>query len=204
MRTSIRRSAYLLGIMCLISATVSCSVRHPFAAQTDVPNSVTGAPAAESSVDPPPQQSLGEAGVVRKTRSPDPGAVAIWLTSITVSRQGDYDQAIFEFTGTSIPGWAVQSVADAVQNGTRDILPIPGQSILEVLIFEAPGPFTAPKTYTGPPVVSNPDSSQIIMVQYATYGKGVTQAFIGLNGVQPAFSVSALTDPTRIVVDVAH
>lgn len=204
MRTCIRRSAYLLGIMCLISATVSCSVRHPFAAQTDVQNSVTGAPAAESSVDPPPQQSLAEAGVVRKTRLPDPGAVAISLSSITVSRQGDHDQAIFEFTGTSIPGWAVQLVADAVQNGTRDTLPIPGQSILEVLIFETPGPFTAPKTYTGPPVVSNPDSSQIIMVQYATYGKGVTQAFIGLNGVQPAFSVSALTDPTRIVVDVAH
>ena len=126
------------------------------------------------------------------------------VDNITVSNQGDHDEAIFEFTGTSIPGWAVQFVAHAVLNGTRDMLPIPGQSILEVLIFEAPGPFTAPKTYTGPPVVSNPDSSQIIMVQYATYGKGVTQAFIGLNGVQPAFSVSALTDPTRIVVDVAH
>ena len=155
-------------------------------------------------MDSPSQQSLANAGVVRKTRLPDPGAVAISLSSITVSRQGDHDEAIFEFTGTSIPGWAVQSVAAAVQNGTHDILPIPGQSILEVLIFEAPGPFTASKTYTGPPVVSNPDSSQITMVQYATYGKGVTQAFIGLNSVQPAFAVSALTDPTRIVVDVAH
>lgn len=204
MRTCLRRSAYLLGIMCLVSATVGCSVSHPFAAQTDVPNSVTDAPTAESSQAPPPQQSPADAGVVRKTRVPDPGAVAISLSSITVNSQVDRDEAIFEFTGTSIPGWAVQSVGEAVQNGTHDILPIPGRSILEVLIFEAPSPFTAAETYTGPPVVSNPDGSQIIMVQYATYGKGVTQAFIGLNAPQPAFSVSALTNPTRIVVDVAH
>ena len=199
MRPSLRRSASLLGFICVISVTISCSEGQSLTGQTDVPSSVSGGPSVDS-----PSQSLANAGIARKTRLPDPGAVAISLTNITVSNQGDHDEAVFEFTGNSIPGWAVQFVAHAVPNGTRDMLPIPGQSILEVLILETPGPFTAPKTYTGPPVVSNPDSSQINMVQYATYGKGVTQAFIGLNGVQPAFSVSALTDPTRIVVDVAH
>jgi hypothetical protein len=198
MRPSLCRSASLLGFICVISMMVSCSEGQSLTGQTDAPSTVGGALSVDS-----PSQSLADAGIGRKTRLPDPGAVAISLTNITVSNQGDHDQAVFEFTGNSIPGWAVQYVAYAVTNGTQNRLPIPGQSILEVLIVEAPGPFTASETYTGPPVVSNPDTPQINVVQYATYGKGITQAFIGLNGVPP-FSVSALTDPTRIVVDVAH
>ena len=179
MRPSLCRSASLLGFICVISVAVGCSEGQSLTGQTD-------------------------AGIGRKTRMPDPSAVAISLTNITVSNQGDHDQAVFEFTGNGIPGWAVHFVDDAVQNGTGDKLPVPGRSILEGLILEAPSPFTPPKTYTGPPVVSTPNTSQITLVQYATYAKGITQAFIGLNGVEPDFSVSALTDPTRIVVDVAH
>jgi hypothetical protein len=183
----------------MISATVSCSDGHSRTGQTDVPSSVSGALSVDS-----PSQSLANAGITRKTRLPDPGAVAISLTNITVSKQGDRDEAVFEFTGNGIPGWVVQYVPYAVQNGTGDKLPIPGQSILEVLLLETAGPFMAPETYAGPPVVSGPDSSQINMVRYSTHRKEITQVFIGLNGVQPAFSVSALTDPTRIVVDIAH
>ena len=199
MRPSLCRSASLLGFICVISVAVGCSEGQSLTGQTDVPSSVSGA----QSVDSPPQ-SPTDADIGLKTRLPDPSAVAISLTNITVSNQGDHDQAVFEFTGNGIPGWAVHFVDDAVQNGTGDKLPVPGRSILEVLILEAPSPFTPPKTYTGPPVVSTPNTSQITMVQYATYAKGITQAFIGLNGVEPDFSVSALTDPTRIVVNVAH
>ena len=196
MRSSLWRSASLLGFICVISATVSCSETPP---QADVPRSVSGAPSVDS-----PSPSLADAGPERKTRMPDPGAVAISLTNIMVSHHDDHDEAVFEFTGNSIPGWAVQYVSDAVQNGTGNKLPIPGQSILGVLILEAPSPFRSAETYAGPTVVTDPDSPQINVVQYSASSKGIVQAFIGVNGAQPAFLVSALTNPTRIIVDVAH
>ena len=125
MRTSLRRSACLFGFTCLILATVSCSDRHSLPGQTDLTSSVNSAPAAEPEVKSP-SQSLADAGPVRKTRVPDPGAVAISLTRITVSHQGGHDEAVFEFTGNSMPGWVVQYVDYATQNGTGAILPIPG------------------------------------------------------------------------------
>ena len=72
MRTSLRRSAYLLGLICVISATVGCSDEQSSAGQTEVPSSAPGAPAAKSSVESPPPQSLADAGEEPKTRVPDP------------------------------------------------------------------------------------------------------------------------------------
>jgi hypothetical protein len=203
MRISVNKRTYLLGLVCAVFITPSCNETTTSAGPpaTSAPPS-TGA--IESSMHAQPPQSLADAGMGRKTSVPDPDAVAISLTNITLTADGDHDQAVFEFAGSHIPGWAVQYVTKAVQNSTGDVLPIPGQSVLEVLVREAPSPFRSVESYAGPDVVSRPDTPQIQLVQYSAERLGITQAFIGVNGAQPNFAVSALTNPTRIVVDVAH
>lgn len=143
---------------------------------------------------------------VPKTRIPDPAAVGIGLTNISLAATDKTDRVTFQFTGTAIPGWAVHYVKQAVSNtNTQSEFPVTGQSIIEVLIREAANPFeSGVPPYSGPPIVTDPDLRTIGEVRYASALRGVTQAFIGLATPQRAFRVTALTDPTRIVVEVDH
>jgi hypothetical protein len=199
MGTRVCRAAQLFVLLCLTSAAAGCGGQLPFSGQGETSHASTG----DTSVIQTSQRFPAGAGVARNTRAPDPNAVAVSLRAITISQELDHDEVVFELTGSSIPGWVVQYVAAAAQKGTGDIISIPGQSILEVLMIATPGPFAAAE-YSGPVVVANQESPQVNVVQYSAAQSGVTQAFIGLNGTQPAFSVTALTDPVRIVIDVAH
>ncbi|WP_157556667.1 AMIN-like domain-containing (lipo)protein [Nocardia acidivorans] len=143
---------------------------------------------------------------VPKTRTPDPAAVGIGLTTIALSSTDKTDRVTFQFTGSAVPGWAVHYVKQAVSNtSTLSEFPVQGQSIIEVLIREAANPFeSGVPPYSGPPVVTDPELRTIGEVRYASALRGVTQAFIGLATPQRAFRVTALTDPIRIVVEVDH
>ncbi|MFB8001196.1 hypothetical protein [Nocardia sp. NPDC056000] len=143
---------------------------------------------------------------VAKTRTPDPGAVGIGLTNISLSRTDKSDRVTFGFTGTAVPGWAVHYVTQAVSNtNTQAVFPVTGQSIIEVLIREAANPFeTGVPPYAGPPVLTDPTLGTVGEVRYASALRGVTQAFIGLSTPQRSFRVTAQTDPVRIVVEVDH
>lgn len=143
---------------------------------------------------------------VPKTRVPDPGAVGIGLTSISLTGSDKSDRVTFEFTGNAIPGWAVHYVTQAVSNSdTKSVFPVTGKSIIEVLVREAANPFgSGVPAYSGPEVLTDPDLITIGEVRFASVVRGVTQAFIGLETTQRAFRVSALTNPTRVVVEVDH
>ncbi|MEC3955851.1 hypothetical protein VMT65_22650 [Nocardia sp. CDC153] len=140
-----------------------------------------------------------------RDRTPDPGAVGIGLTSITLAHTNSADQVTFEFTGASIPGWAVHYVNQPIQNGTRAAFPVTGESVIEVLIREAANPFgSGAPAYSGPQVVTDAGTVAVGEVRYASQVRGVTQAFIGLVTPQRKFRVTGLTNPTRVVVEIDH
>ncbi|WP_067689361.1 AMIN-like domain-containing (lipo)protein [Nocardia jejuensis] len=142
---------------------------------------------------------------VAKDRTPDPGAVAIGLTNISLSRTDSADRVTFEFTGSAVPGWAVHYVAQAVQNGTRAPFSVTGQSVIEVLIREAANPFiSGVPPYTGPETLTDPTMTSVGEVRFASAVRGVTQAFIGLQTAQRSFRVSGATDPARVTVEIDH
>jgi hypothetical protein len=194
-RRNRRAAAYLAPLACLAILASGCS-NAVSAGESTAPMTSTRTTAAQ----PVPLQ---QAGIGRKTRRPDAEALAISMTAMAVTRQGDHDQAVLTFTGTAVPGWTAQYVTTPLQNGTGQVLALPGQSILEVLILETPSPFSSPAGYTGPPVVFDQATPQINTVQFSAQGAGITQVFVTINGNQPAFDVTALTNPTRIVIDVA-
>ncbi|NNH70797.1 hypothetical protein HLB23_13130 [Nocardia uniformis] len=140
-----------------------------------------------------------------KDRTPDPGAVAIGLTNISLSPGDSADRVTFEFTGDAVPGWAVHYVREAVQNGTHAVFPVAGETIIEVLIREAANPFgSGVPPYSGPETLTDPATISIGEVRFASEVRGVTQAFIGLRTPQRGFRVTGLTDPARVVVEVDH
>ncbi len=196
MRASRRTAAYLAPLVCV--ATLASGCTNAVSAGESTAPMTSSAPTTAAQPVP-----LRQAGIGRKTRRPDAEALAISMTSMAVTRQGDHDSAVLTFTGTAVPGWTAQYVTTPLQNGTGQVLALPGTSVLEVLILETPSPFSSPAGYTGPPVVFDQATPQINTVQFSAQGAGITQVFVTINGNQPAFDVTALKNPTRIVIDVA-
>ena len=84
-------------------------------------------------------------------------------------------------------------------------MPVAGHGILQVLIDGSAYPFdSGAEPYAGPnPVVAEP-GGVVTEVNGSGVFEGVTQSFIGVTEAGRPFRVSALTGPTRVVVDVAH
>jgi hypothetical protein len=197
--SSSRNVIRLLGVASVAMMVASCSGDEG----TSTAATSAAAAAAASLPTTSTLTPLDEAGIDRKTRRPDPGATALTLVNMSVRRSGDYDQAVLTVSGTATPGWAVQYVDTPVQNGTGKAVQLPGKSWLEVLVLETPGPFTNPATYAGPRVAFDNDTPQINTLRYSNQGAGIIQTFVSINGERPNFRVSASSNPTRVVIDVA-
>lgn len=140
-----------------------------------------------------------------KNRTPDPAAVGIGLTGISAARGDSADRVVLEFTGAATPGWAVHYVNQAIQNSTQQVYPVDGRTVIEVLVREAASPFVSGvPPFAGPETLTDPTLTAIGQIRYAGTVRGVTQVFLGLTTPQVGFRVSALADPTRVVVEVDH
>ena len=110
---------------------------------------------------------------------------------------------VYEFGGTGTPGWTVRYVDRAVQDGSGYPIEVPGQSILEVSLTGTGYPFdTGVDEYSGPNPLAG--SGVVEDVRIATVFEGVTQSFVGLSDTPRPVSVSLLSDPVRVVVDLGR
>ncbi|MBF6521352.1 AMIN-like domain-containing (lipo)protein [Nocardia farcinica] len=136
----------------------------------------------------------------RGTASPD---AALTVAGIRIGRQPGFDRIVFDLGGKGTPGWTVEYTERAVQDGSGRELDIPGRSVLEVRITGSAYPFdSGVSPYAGPDPATDPDVPGIAVATPLVF-EGVTQSFIGVDGDRPAFSVSALSGPTRLVIDIA-
>lgn len=170
----------------------------------------------------PPAHPTAEAQAVDSTGTPsspitEPGGVptvvdshsehspgaSLSVTGVRVAAHDGFDRVVYEFGGTGTPGWTVRYVDQAVQDGSGDVIDVPGQSILEVSLTGTGYPFdTGVDQYSGPNPLAG--SGGITEVTIATVFEGVTQSFIGLDSAKQPVTVSLLTDPARVVVDIAR
>lgn len=128
----------------------------------------------------------------------------VTVTDLRIGHHEGFDRVVYEFGGTGTPGWNVAYVDKAVQDASGKDITVAGSSILEVRITGSAYPFDSGVTeYSGPDPLTEPSATVVAEVQLATLFEGVTQSFIGVNGDRPAFTVTALSEPTRLVVDVA-
>ncbi|WP_433199493.1 AMIN-like domain-containing (lipo)protein [Nocardia sp. CA-107356] len=164
-------------------------------------SNTTTAPTTTGTFTDAPNSAPRDALPKRGTPSRDAG---VTVTGIRIGHHPGFDRVVYEFGGAGTPGWIVQYTERAIQDGSGKVVDVAGASILEVQITGSAYPFDNGVTpYSGPDPATDPSAPAIAGVYRTSVFEGTTQSFIGVNADRPAFAVSTLTDPTRLVIDIA-
>ncbi|MCK0439117.1 hypothetical protein MUG78_06460 [Gordonia alkaliphila] len=125
------------------------------------------------------------------------------VTDVRVGGHDGFDRVVFEFGGVGTPGWRVQFTDDPRQDGSGDPVIVPGRAVIAVTLIGVgyPGD-TGVAEYSGPNPVAGVGG--ITQVNLEGVFEGQQLAFIGVSAAQPAVAVSALSSPTRLVIDIAR
>lgn len=160
---------------------------------TDAPS--TGAPAEDATGRSPafPESTA------RQTAK-NSGKWDLVLSDVRVAEHESYDRIVLEFTGTGIPGWAANYVDEAVLDGSGEAVTLGGDAMLDVYASGTTWP-TADH-YGGPMQFEPENGGDITDVHVGGTFEGYTQVLAGIDGGAVPFRVFALTDPSRLVVDV--
>lgn len=169
-----------------ITSSTSTQVKAaPLAADEDTP---TAAPTAQDT----------QTG----TASAD---AALTIRDMRIGTHDGFDRVVFEFGGTGTPGWRSEIVSTANQQGSGNPLAVSGQAILEVMITGSSMPFeSGVDPYEGPNPLEAAPGGVVTEVRDAGIFEGTNQTLIGLARPDAAYRVYTLSNPTRLVVDVAR
>ncbi|MFC4605719.1 AMIN-like domain-containing (lipo)protein [Rhodococcus kronopolitis] len=145
------------------------------------------------------------AGDTGPERSDSSSGAMLTVTGLRIGDHPGFDRVVYELDGTGAPGWTVAYVDHAVQDGSGDVLDVPGDSLLEVRITGTGYPFeTGVVPYAGPNPLPGGEGSGLTQARITTVFEGTTQSFVGVEGDRRPFTVSRLDNPTRLVVDIAR
>ena len=166
----------------------------PDASSTDAPTTATpagdpagGPPAFPDNTSPQWAENSGEWDLV--------------FTDVRVAEHESFDRIVLEFTGTGIPGWAVNYVDKAVLDGSGETVSLGGDAVLD--IYASGTTWPASGYYGGARHVEPPNDGGIGDVYVGGTFEGYTQVLAGIDGAPVPFRVFTLSDPPRLVVDVA-
>ena len=122
---------------------------------------------------------------------------------VRVGRHSGYDRVVWEFRGTGRPSYRVRYVDQPLADGSGDVVQVRGDAYLELVIATVLIPDDG--TARPPDASAASITGTVIAEANAIYGgfEGYGQAFVGVRDRQRPFAVSVLTDPTRLVVDIA-
>src|SRR6266536_828220 len=195
-----------LAALALVGCT-SRSSTHPTAAPA--PPALAGAPTASTTrpaTPPAPQPSPHSPDLPawstgpRVTAETDPAAQ---LTGIRTAEHATFDRVVFQFRGR-VPGYDVRYVPAVTQDPSGQPIPLQGRAFLRVVLRHAstsPGPGGGPiPLFVGTITTDFPLRKQVKgagdFEHYLSFGLGLDH--------RVAFRILTLTDPSRVVVDVAH
>lgn len=126
------------------------------------------------------------------------------VTDVRIGRHDGFDRVVYEMGGTGTPGWTVQYVDEAVQDGSGDVIELAGDGTLQVLISGSAYPMDSgaePFESAGP--VTGAGTVNVTEARGWSVFEGITDAFVGLESAGHPFRVYLLESPVRVVVDVA-
>lgn len=124
------------------------------------------------------------------------------LMDVRVAEHESFDRIVLEFAGSGIPGWAVNYVDEAVLDGSGEAVTLGGDSILDIYASGTTYPGSEADYYSGPRQFEPENGGDVHDVHVGGTFEGSTQVLAGIDGDPVPFRVFALTDPSRLVVDV--
>jgi hypothetical protein len=207
------RTANTLAVLSLMSlALVGCSDDEP-ASPMPTQSSASSSPSQSASVSASPTSSASPTGTASvpagfsldAVSSPGYPSLGGDLGTIGLVRVGGhtgYDRVVWQFPGAGRPSFQVHYVDQPIADGSGDVVAVPGDAYLEVMISSVSIPAeSAPR----PKNASAASLAGTVIAQARpVYGgfEAVGQAFVGVRDRQRPFKVAVLTNPTRLVVDV--
>ncbi|HLU59957.1 MAG TPA: hypothetical protein VKZ81_31235 [Pseudonocardia sp.] len=128
------------------------------------------------------------------------------LTAVRTGRHDCFDRVVFDLDGTAA-GYRVEYVDEVRQDGSGDVIPVPGGARLQVSVHhpaydDAGEPTIEPPPTAGDEVADVSGYDTLRSVVYASSFEGSTTFGVGVRARLP-FRV-LVVDGSRLVVDVAH
>ncbi|WP_369130337.1 AMIN-like domain-containing (lipo)protein [Modestobacter roseus] len=176
------------------------------AASTDTDTAASGVTTSSAPVTTSAAPTTGQGDEPAPTgtaaASGDPaGAEGLTVTSVRVGEHEEFQRVVFELAGTGTPGWLVEYVDAPSSQGSGAPVDVPGEAYLQVVLTGTSYPYETGAEELGRGPVATGTGPVEGIVYDATF-EGQSVAWIGTTGQVP-FQVSALSDPSRLVVDVA-
>jgi|tagenome__1003787_1003787.scaffolds.fasta_scaffold20913784_1 hypothetical protein len=151
----------------------------------------------DASPDAPPFPA--STGADSSAASADAG---LTVSDIRTARHDGYDRVVFELGGTGTPGWEVAYVDQPASQGSGDPVDVAGNAVLQVTITGAGYPYdTGVEEFAGPKPLPGAGTKTVTEVVFDATFEGTTVAFVGTTAQAP-FRVYALSNPTRVVLEV--
>ncbi len=208
----------------LALAVGGCSTEEPTAGPTPSATgqspSATPEPSEDATSSPSPQSPVPSDEPTEAGESPgsdagpafvEPGTVLeqepagewqLTVTNVRAADNGTFDRIVFDLEGDATPGWRVEYVDEALDDGSGKPVDVEGGAVLAVRVAGVGMPFeTGVEEYAGGPVTLG--GAAVQQVVYRFVFEGYATAFVGVDEQRP-FRVFTLTDPLRLVVDVQH
>ncbi len=193
-----RVATILLGAAIAVAFLAGCGSGHaggtPRASSTnDHPTSTTSVDDATDGVPPFPP------GTAPQTAEKSGTWDLVFKDVRVVEREG-FDRIELEFTGAGAPGWGVDYVDEAVLEGSGKHVRLDGDAFLNISASGTTWP--APGYYDGPTQFEPENDGGVADVYVGGTFEGYTQVLVGIGGGRVPFRAFALTEPSRLVVDV--
>lgn len=163
--------------------------------------STTDAPTTVTPADDPTDGGPGFHDHASVQTAESSGEWDLVLIDVRVAEHEAFDRIVLEFSGTGTPGWAVNYVPEAVLDGSGEVATLGGDAILD--IYASGTTWPGPDDYSGPMRFGPENGGDVNDVYVGGTFEGYTQVLAGIDGHPAPFRVFALTDPSRLVVDVA-
>ncbi|WP_068277308.1 AMIN-like domain-containing (lipo)protein [Aldersonia kunmingensis] len=129
---------------------------------------------------------------------------ALSLDVVNFGHHENYDRVVFVLTGPGTPGYQVEYVEEAIQDGSGKHIDMAAKSIMQVRITGVAYPFeSGAAPYDGANPLLNASSGVVTELYVGQPYEGALDSFLAVDAERPPFRVSVLSGPTRVVVDVA-
>lgn len=125
-------------------------------------------------------------------------------TTVRIGVHPDYDRVVFDLEGDGTPGYRVAYVDSAFEDGSGAMVDVEGDAILQVVMTGTRYPGENETFEGGPGTYSLDATEEVEEVRLSGTFEGTTQAFIGVDDTDTPFRAFVLSNPARLVVDVAH
>lgn len=160
---------------------------------TTPPGTTTSDPTAEPGT-PVSLQPLGDPDALRKENQESQGA-GLDVTGVRLAAHDTFDRVVFDLAGTGSPGWVTEYNLAPVEQGSGFPIDYEGGVALDVHLLGLNKPVTAAGVEGVGGVVTE--------VLPGINHHGTSHFVIGLER-ETAFSVTLLTEPSRLVIDILH